>query len=220
MRTSRVATWLTNFERAGQHGLTVGLIVLGVALLAGLLSGARVLVAGIAAGSLLAAVANLGGPAAIDLRDLPVGIPAVVAIVAVAAGAGVALSRARVLLGVVGLGVVIVGIAVLRLALDADSSTRTLSLILLAIAVIAAIPLLASLGSTVAAAGEAPATFAGVVAGVLAGVSGILGYFEYTAFDDGPTAASTFVPVMVSLGCAAGLAVLAHYRWRRVSPFA
>ncbi len=204
------------YEQAGQHLLAVGLIVLGVALLAGLLTGARVLVAAVAAGLLLAAVADLGGPAAINLRDLPVGIPAMVAIVAVAAGAGIALLRARVLFGVVGLGVVIVGLAVVWLALSVDSSTRTLTLILLAIAAIAAIPLLTSLGSVVTSAGEAPATFAGIVAGVVAGVSGILGYFEFTGYGDESTAASTVVPVMVSLGCAAGLAVLAHYRWRRV----
>lgn len=209
------------YAEAGQHALVVGLVVLGIGLLAGAVAGPRVLVAGTAGGLLLGAVSSLAGPAAQDIHDLPAGVPAVVALAAVVAGVAMALMHARMVVGVAGLGVLIVGLLVLYLVFSADEPifgaevTNVLTPVLLVVTVIAAVSVFASLGTVLAPAGEVPATFAGVVAAVATGVIGITTYATFSVPDDVPAILGTYPPVIVVLAIAAGLTAVAHRQWER-----
>jgi hypothetical protein len=205
------------FRQAGQHALTVGLVVLGAGLLAGVVAGARVFVAGVAAGLLMGALYGLARPEMIDIRgELSAGALAIVAAVALAGGVGLALVPARVWVGAIGLGVVACGLAALWLVSDADDPIlgsgipRVLVPALAFVAVVAAVAVLASLGAVVADTGAAPAAFAGVAAAVAAGFVGIATYFSFSGYGEGEVVSGIVPPVIVALVCAAGLAVAAR----------
>lgn len=211
------------YAEFSQHFLVVGLVVLGVGLLAGVVAGLRVLVAGAAAGLLLGAVSVLARDAAASIGSLTGGLAVAVGLLALAAGVAVALPSVRAVLGVAGLGVAIVGLVVIWLVFAERTNSdavHALTTTLAAITIIAGVPLCASLGTVVAAAGEAPAAFAGVAAAVTAGVSGMALYFGY----DVSTAASpdfldsNYPPALVCLVLAAVLTVVAHRLGRRTPP--
>ena len=203
------------------HNLVVGLIVLGVGLLAGFAAGPRVLVTGVAAGALLGAVSTLAGPAASDLRNVPAAVPAVVALLALAVGIGCAVPRYRVMVGVPGLAVLVVGLLVVYLVFSADDPvfgdevTNVLTPVLLAVAVVAAVSVLATLGMVAAPSGAAPVAFAGVAGAVAAGVMGIASYFVFDAPRDIPPNLAPYPSVMAFLVAAGLLTLFAYQRWQR-----
>lgn len=204
------------YAELGQHNLIVGLVVLGVSLAAGLVAGPRVLLTGTVAGLLVGAVATLLTPAIAIIRDLSAASASLLALAMLAVGVALTLARARVIIGVVGLGAAVVWLAVLWLVsrpVDEPFDPITMGLVLVLV-VVAAMPVLASLGTAVGPA--VPAAFAGVAAGVSAGALGIGSYLKLTG-DDGHEAyrLASYLPAIVLLVVATGLTVLATRLWRR-----
>lgn len=208
-------------EQLAEHNLVVGLVVLGIGLLAGAAAGARVFVAGTGAGVLLGAVSMLAGPAVSDLGDVPAAVPAVVALVALAAGITCAVPRYRLMVGVPGLAVLVVGIFVLYQVFSADDPifdpavTDVLTPVLLAVTIVAALSVLASLGMVVVSSGAAPAVFAGVTGAVAAGVAGVGSYFSFDPPEDVPQTLAAHPVVMAFLVVVILLSLYAYQRWQR-----
>jgi hypothetical protein len=204
--------------------LLVGLVLLGIGLLAGAVAGPRVLVTGVAAGLLLGAVSLLAGHAATSIGALPGPFAAVVGLAALAAGVAVALPRARAVLGVAGLGVAILGLVVLSLmftdrVFQDVGAVRAFTTTLAAVTIVSGAAVFASLGTVVAAAGEAPAAFAGVAAAIAGGAGGVANYFSNFMSSGGFRFAETnYPPVPVFLVLAAALTVVAHRLWQRTPP--
>lgn len=206
------------------HFVWVGLVLVGVGLVAGLVAGPRVLMAGLAGGLLLGSVTPSVGSAMVEIRIVEVSsfLPPVVVLVALAAGVLLARARARAILGAVVLGALAVGLLVVHLMADTPSaagSRMTTDLILfatipLAIIAVAAVPVFASLGSTLAQDGAAPAALVGVAAAIGSGVSGIVTY----AVNSSPVTYGTtdgYPALMVGLVVVAVVTVVAARRWDR-----
>jgi hypothetical protein len=208
-------------ERLAEHNLVVGLVVLGIGLLAGFAAGSRVFVTGVAAGVLLGAVSLLSGPAVVGFGDVPAAVPAVVALVALALAIACAVPRYRLMVGVPGLAVLVVGLLVLYQVFSADDPildadvVTVLTPVLLAVTVVAVLSVLASLGMVVVSSGAAPAVFAGVVGAVAAGVAGIGSYFSFDPPDEIPASLASYPAVMAFLVVAGLLTLYAHQRWQR-----
>lgn len=198
------------YEQAGPHFLVVGLAVLGIGLVVGAIAGPRVLVAGTATGLLHGATWSLAGLAVRDIDALPDGVSPIIALAALAAGGAIALSRAKAMIGVTVLGVLVLGLLVEWLVFVVNETRFDGKVFaLLVVAVIAAVPVIATLGAMVSSAGAAPAVFAGVAAAVSAGVNKITAAVFYLAPGD-KSAFNLYPPVMVALGVAAGLTMLVH----------
>jgi hypothetical protein len=211
--------------------LIVGLVLLGVGLFAGVLAGLRVLVAGAAAGLLLGAVSALDTGVATHIRLWEMGgeLAAAAGVVVLVAGAAVAWPRARAVLGIAGLGVVILGLAVLWLMFSSEmpfsavGPVRVVMATLMGVAIISAVAVSSFLGTVVAEAGEAPATFAGVAAAITGGAGMISVYLLYNQaagesvyrqwFPD-----NLYPSAFVFLVGAAVLTVVAHWMGRRTPP--
>jgi hypothetical protein len=211
--------------------LIVGLVLLGVGLLAGVLAGLRVLVAGAAAGLLLGAVSALTTGVATYIRIWDMGgvLATAAGVVVLVAGAAAAWPRARAVLGIAGLGVVILGLTVLwlmfssEMPLSAVDTVRLVMATLMGVTVISAVAVSASLGTVVAEAGEAPAAFAGVAAAITGGAGAISVYFLYDEMI-GESVRRQWLPdnlypsAFVLLIGAAVLTVVAHWMGRRTPP--
>lgn len=210
----------TYAREAANHSLIVGVIVLAIGVAVAIAAGVRVFVSGVAAGLLLAAVATLTGPAALDLYDLPDFLPAVLGAVALAIAVVLALPRYRVLVGVTCLGTLIVGLLVLYLVFtagepiwDADV-TKVVTPVLVAVTVVGVLSVCTSLGLVVLPSGAAPATYAGVVGAVAAGVTGIGSSYALDPPSDAPPTFAIYPPVMAFLVVAGALTLFAWSRWQ------
>lgn len=208
------------YDVAGQHYLVVGLVVLGIGLLAGAAAGLRVLVSGVAAGLLLGALSSLVWPATQGLYGLPDGVPALLTLGAAVAAVFLAVWHARLVVGAAGLGVLVAGLLMVWSNLRADEPFVDADVIdmvapvLLVVAIIAATSTLASLGAGLASPGEAPAAFAGVTAAVTFGIGGVTNYLAVDPSADEPELTGTYPPVIACLVLAIALTVLAHRLWQ------
>lgn len=195
--------------------MVLGPVVLGVALLAGLLAGARVLVTGAAAGLLLSAVSSTLVSAAVYVNVMSTETAWVLVLVAVTVGVAIATTRFRAVIGIGGAGAA----AVILLVVWLDSGPGgevvdavTLGWVLMATAAVAA-PVLATLGSALAADAAAPAAFAGVAAAVVLGVRAFVS--SVTTMDFESIRNPTYLPEVVLLVLAGGLTLLAYRLWVR-----
>jgi hypothetical protein len=178
-------------------------------------------VASAAAGSLIGAVSMTGRLQAGSLfQELSIEVPAIVAVGALAVGVLVAATRARTVVALAGLGVLIAGLLVSWVNVGADDrfldSGMPLEVFLLGlivVAIAAAVSTFASLGAVHAAAGEAPAAFAGVVTAIAAGLAGIGASLTYGTPTDGSDAPSTYPPALALIVVAIALTVVAHRLW-------
>ncbi|WP_459723214.1 hypothetical protein [Actinophytocola sp. KF-1] len=208
------------FLEAEAYFLLVGLLVLGIGVVAAIAAGARVFVAGVAAGLLLGAVATLTAPAASDLQDVPGYVQVFLAVGAFAVGVVCALPRYRVVTGVSCLGLLVAGLLALYLMYSAGEPVRdqdvtnVLTPVLLAVTVIAVLSLFSSLGVVVLPSGAAPATFAGVAGAVAAGTAAIGASYAFDRDGDPQGALATYPPVMAFLVVAAALTLVGRHRWR------
>lgn len=207
-------------KEAADHSLIVGVIVLAIGVAVAIAAGVRVFVTGVAAGLLLGAAATLTSPAAIDLYDLPDFLPAVLGAVALAIAVVLALPRYRVVVGVSCLGLLIAGLLVLYLAFTADEPvldtdvTRVVTPVLLAVTVVGMLSVCTSLGLVVLPASATPATYAGVVGAVAAGVAGIGASYALDPPSDTPPTFAIYPPVMAFLVVAGALTLFAAHRWQ------
>lgn len=226
-------SWSGEYEafdtEVSQYYLLVGLVVLGIGVVAGAVAGARVLVTSAAAGALIGAMFMTGQLRARDLfEELSIEIPAIVAVGALAIGVLVAATRARTVIGVAGLGVLIAGLLVSWANVGAEDrfldSGALLDVFLLGLTVVAiaaAVSTFATLGAVLAATGEAPAAFAGVVTAIATGLGGIGASLSYGTPTDGSDAVSTYPPALALIAVAIALTVVAHRLWRdQPEPFA
>lgn len=216
-RAEELATYA---REAADHSLIVGVIVLAIGAAVAIAAGVRVFVSGVAAGLLLGAMATLTGPAVLDLHDLPDFLPAVLGAVALAIAVVLALPRYRVLVGVSCLGSLIVGLLVLYLVFTADDPiwdadvTNVVTPVLLAVTVVGALSVFSSLGLVVLPSSAAPATYAGVVGAIAAGVTGIGSSYALDPPSDTPPTFAIYPPVMAFLVVAGALTLFAWNRWQ------
>lgn len=200
------ASW--PFLPSDQYLLVVGSAVLGIALVAGAVAGLRVLVVGSVAGLLLSAMTSLNRiPGLPDFEGLTGGAYAFGGLAALAAGIAVSRSRAGTTIGVIGLAVVVLVLLVLLL-LSVDPTAAPILLILL---VIAAVPVLASLGTVLAESGDGPAAFVGLAIAVMVGLVRLAGHVRETATESPAVAA--YLSAAVFLALAAVLTVFANRRF-------
>ena len=207
-------------QEAADYSLIVGVIVLAIGLVVAIAAGVRVFVSGVAAGLLLGAVALLTGPAVSDLNDLPSYLPAVFGVVALGIAVVFALPRYRVVTGMSCLGALIAGLLALYVVFTADDPiwdidiTRVLTPILLMVTVVGVLAVCTSLGMVVLPSGAAPATYAGVVGVVAAGVTGIGTSYSLDPPSDTPPTFAIYPPVMAFIVVAGGLTLVAWNRWQ------
>ncbi len=206
------------------HFLVVGLLLVGIGLVAGLVAGPRVLMAGVAGGLLLGSTAPAINSAWMEVRVLepPTYLPLVVALAALAAGVLLARARASALLGAGVLGALALGLLVAYLVNDGPSATDNrmafdltpFAAIALAIIVVGAVPVFASLGSVLAPSGAAPAALIGVGSAIGFGVSALTTY----VVNPSPVTYGTvsgYPALMVGLVVVAVVTVVAARRWDR-----
>jgi hypothetical protein len=210
----------TYAQEAADYSLIVGVIVLAIGVTVAIAAGVRVFVTGVAAGLLLGAVATLTRPAALDLYDLPDFLPMVFGAVALALAVVFALPRYRVMVGVSCLGLLIVGLLVLYLVFTADDPiwdvdvTNVVTPVLLAVTVIGVLSVFTSLGMVLLPSSAAPATYAGVVGAVAAGVTGIGASYALDPPSDTPPTFAIYPPVMAFLVVAGALTLFAWNKWQ------
>ncbi|WP_460395079.1 hypothetical protein [Actinophytocola sediminis] len=206
-------------QQLAQHALVVGSVMLGVsvlaAVIAGVVAGRQVLLAGAVAGLLLGTMFTLVSAVAMEPGELATGGSAILAATALAAGVAVARARAGTVTGIAVLGGVVVALVLLRLTATAGTA-EILTPVLLVATAVAAVPVLTSLGATLAPGGTTPLVFAGLATGISAGIDGIMLYFRLTASVD-DAAPAEYLPTAGLLAVAVGLAVLAHRTFARAA---